>query len=217
MGSAGHKKDEADGGGAGKAGVWLLLPAAGRSARMRGRDKLLEPVAGRPLLAERVAAARESAAAGVFVTLPPAPRDAPRRAALAGLDVTVLPVADADEGMAASIRKAVASLPEGAAGLAILPPDMPAVTTADIDRVLEAFASDPGHVWRAATATGVPGHPVVFPRRLFSRLLRVSGDTGGRSVLRSERVRLCPLPDDHATLDLDTPEAWAAWRARTGH
>ena len=34
------------------------------------------------------------------------------------------------------------------------------------------------------------------------------------ALLARHPVRLHPLPADRAVTDLDTPEAWAAWRAR---
>ena len=37
-----------------RGGVFILIPAAGGSTRMRGRDKLLEDVGGTPLLARQV-------------------------------------------------------------------------------------------------------------------------------------------------------------------
>ena len=37
--------------------VAILIPAAGASSRMRGRDKLLEPVRGQPLLRDRLSPA----------------------------------------------------------------------------------------------------------------------------------------------------------------
>ena len=55
---------------------------------MRGRDKLMEPVGGRPVLRAVAAAARASRAAEVVVVLPPGA--AARRAALDGLDVRIV-------------------------------------------------------------------------------------------------------------------------------
>jgi CTP:molybdopterin cytidylyltransferase MocA len=46
----------------------------------------------------------------------------------------------------------------------------------------------------------------------------LQGDDGGRAIMIAHRdqTHLVPLPGDHATRDLDTPEDWAAWRAETG-
>ena len=57
----------------------ILLLAAGSSSRMRGGDKLLEPVAGRPLLT-RIAEAALATGLPVHVALPPdRPASAARR------------------------------------------------------------------------------------------------------------------------------------------
>ena len=40
----------------------------------------------------------------------------------------------------------------------------------------------------------------------------LTGDGGGRGLLEGVEVRLVDLGDDRATRDLDTPEAWEAWR-----
>ncbi|MFU8836625.1 MAG: NTP transferase domain-containing protein, partial [Roseovarius sp.] len=112
----------------------ILILAAGQSARMRGRDKLLEPVDGLPLLS---AQARKSLAVtrDVFVALP-APGHL-RLAALAGLAVTPLFIPDAASGMAASLRGGVAMLPAFERVLILLA-DLPEITTEDLRTVILA-------------------------------------------------------------------------------
>ncbi|WP_442902561.1 nucleotidyltransferase family protein [Frigidibacter sp. MR17.24] len=196
----------------------VLICAAGAASRMRGGDKILEPVAGVPLLARLAAAARASGAV-VRVTLPPAGalRHDRRAAALAGLGVVTLPVADADEGMAASLRAgARAARAAGEDGLLVVLGDMPEIEAGDIAALLAAAAAAPGRVIRAATATGRAGHPVLFPARLLPALERLRGDRGAREVLAGEAAELVALAGERAVTDLDTPEDWARWRAATG-
>lgn len=186
----------------------VLITAAGASTRMRGGDKLLELVEGVPLLRRQVLAALASGAR-VLVTLPP---DRPGRAAvLAGLGAELAVLADAAEGMAASLRHG-ARVAEAA--LMVLPADMPEIDTADLRAVLAAHAADPQAILRGASG-GTAGHPVLFPADLRPDLAALQGDAGARSVLahHKDRVRLVALPGRHALTDLDTPEDWAAWRA----
>ncbi|NUB43317.1 nucleotidyltransferase family protein [Fertoebacter nigrum] len=190
----------------------ILILAAGASSRMRGGDKLLEEVAGHPLLARQARAALDTGCP-VRVALPP---DRPaRHAALDGLDVDVVTVADANTGMAASIRAGVAGLP---GAVLLLLADLPEITRDDLERVLAAQPADPDMILRGTAADGTPGHPVLFPPWAVPALARLTGDTGARDLLKAEaaRTRLIALPDAHATTDLDTPEDWAAWRARQG-
>ncbi len=192
--------------------IAILLLAAGSSSRMRGADKMLEPVAGEPVL-RRQARTALGAAGPVLVAVPPG--RPPRMQALEGLDVIRVEVADADAGMAASIRAGVAALPTHVSGVAILPADMPEITGDDLRLIGAAFCkAGMTQIVRATAQDGKPGHPVVFPMRLFPALLALRGDMGARPVLDGEDIVNVPLPAQHALTDLDTPEDWAAWRAR---
>lgn len=193
--------------------VAILIPAAGRSARMRGRDKLLEPVEGVPLLRRQADIARRTGAP-VMVTLPPA--HAARLAVLAGLDgVRITPLPEAPEGIAASIRAGAGWAREiGAQGLMVLLADLPEIGTDDLHAMMRGFAAAPSTPLRATDASGLPGHPVILPARLYPALAGLSGDRGAGVLLKRERPAEIALPGRRATTDLDTPEDWAAWRAR---
>lgn len=192
----------------------ILILAAGTATRMRGTDKLLEPVGGIPLL--RVIALRAlKTGEPVFVALPSA--DHPRANVIADLDVDILPVPMAAEGMGASLREAVAQLPDAAAFMVMLG-DLVAITTADMAAVLAACHDEPDNlVWRGSTDTGKPGHPIVFDNSLRPEFHDLAGDHGGDVIIKplADRTCLVPLPGNHARLDLDTPEDWHAWRANS--
>ena len=195
-------------------GCAILILAAGASSRMRGGDKLLERVAGHPLLRVMLERAVTAADGPVLCTLP-AP-DHPRAACLEGLAVQAVLVPDSAAGMSASIRAGVTAVPQDCSAVMVLPADMPEVTADDIALMLSEHAAQPGVILRAMDRDGVPGHPVIFPADLFPALRAVDGDRGARDVLQvhADRIRRVALPDHHATTDLDTPEAWADWRAR---
>ncbi|AVO39160.1 nucleotidyltransferase family protein [Pukyongiella litopenaei] len=192
----------------------ILILAAGGSTRMRGRDKLMEEVGGQPLLARQARMARAVTAGPVIVALPRAPH--PRHAALAGLGVTALEVAQAAEGMNASLRAAFAAVPDTAPAAMLLLGDLPALQPSDLAAV---FAAVDLHsdilAWRGATEDNRPGHPVVVARALFPEFLKLTGDGGGRAALAAagDRVCLVSLPGQRARTDLDTPEDWQAWHA----
>ena len=179
---------------------------------MRGADKLLEPVDGTPLL-RRQAERALSVGAHVAVTIPD--HDHPRAGALAGLPVQPIAVPDAGLGMSASLRRGVAMLPRGMKAVMILPADMPEITAEDMRTLIDGFGASPfPMVQQGCAEDGTPGHPVLFPEDCFSAMLQLQGDSGARDVLRANkhRLRLVPLPGQHALIDLDTPEAWAEWR-----
>ena len=188
----------------------IAIPAAGASSRMRGRDKLLEPVDGVPLLRRQTMAAVNTGHP-VLVLIPPG---SPRAQALAGLNAKIAIVENAREGMAASLRQAVVSLHKDQP-LAILLPDVPGVTTKDIAEILTAFSqASPPQITRASDPDNRPGTPLVLPFKIARRFATLSGDEGGRSILADHPVSLHAFPDTRATHDLDTPEDWADWRAK---
>jgi molybdenum cofactor cytidylyltransferase len=193
-----------------------VVLAAGAARRLRGADKLLEPVGGRPVLRAVVEAALASHAEETVVVLPP--EAAARRAALAGTGARVVEAADWAEGMAASLRAGLAAVAGRADAVVILLADMPEVGPAQVDRLIAAYDPEEGReICRAVAADGTPGHPVLFGRRFFETLAGLTGDRGAREVLReaAEFVTDVPTPGRAAVVDLDTPEDWAAWRAQT--
>jgi CTP:molybdopterin cytidylyltransferase MocA len=184
---------------------------------MRGRDKLLQPVNGQPIL-RAVAETALASGAPVLVTLPPN-ADA-RRAVVARLPLQVVDVPDAVQGMSRSIARGLAAItdPGPEDGLMILPADMPGFSTKALVDLISRFQAEPGLIWRGGTTDGQPGHPAILPHDLWPELAMITGDEGGRSVLKrhANRVRQVPLPGQMATLDLDTPEDWAAYLGRPG-
>jgi molybdenum cofactor cytidylyltransferase len=200
---------------AGRPRVAAILLAAGAGVRMRGADKLLEPLAdGRPILRAAAEAATASQADLAVVVLPPGAEA--RRAALAGTGVEIVEAADAAEGMAASLRAGLRAAADRADAVVVMLADMPEVGSAAVDRLIAAFDPEEGRdICRAVTEAGAPGHPVLFGRRFFETLAALTGDRGAREVLRdaAEFVTDVPTPGRGAAVDLDTPEDWAAWRA----
>lgn len=179
---------------------------------MRGRDKLLEEVRGRALLADRVAMALDLGGE-VLATLPPGGRArAAALAPLAGPRLRLEEVPEAGEGMAASLRRGADwAEGRGARALMVLLPDMPDLTVDDLRAVLAAF--DGRCILRATSEDGRGGHPVVFPARYLPEMAALSGDEGARTILAAHDVTRIALPGNRAVTDLDTPEDWAAWRA----
>ena len=204
--------------------IVTLIPAAGASSRMGGRDKLLETIKGEPILARTARIACEADLGPVLVTL--RPKDRTRRKALRKHDVTVIEVPDADEGIAASLRRGaekaielILAYDEGDyeySGMMILLPDMPEILSKDLKAMDYIFQSMGGPCVRAETDGEKPGHPSLVPLHVLREFETLTGDKGAASLFEYERVFPLELPGDRARLDLDTPEEWAAWRAKTG-
>jgi molybdenum cofactor cytidylyltransferase len=185
----------------------IILLAAGASSRMRGADKMLEPVEDVPLL--RVMAGRAQKAGALRVVLPLG--NTARAQALDGLTCEIVTV-PAGQDMSASLAAGVRGL---AGPVLIVLADMPDVTAHDMHLMIALSAQAPRAILRAAAQDGTPGNPVLFPADMLAELHAIKGDKGARDLLQrhSARVHLIPLPGQNALTDLDTPQDWAAWRA----
>lgn len=194
--------------------IAAVVLAAGASLRMQGRDKLLEEIDGEPVLARIVAGLEASGVDQIHCVL--RPEDTAREAALAGRALSFVPNPRAAEGMGTSIAAGIAALDRHVDAALLVLADMPEIGADEIDRVLAAF--DPGEnraIVRATGPDGQPGHPVLFGRRFFESMRALEGDQGARAILaeHGDFVVDVPLSGGAAVTDLDTPEAWARWRA----
>lgn len=193
----------------------VLILAAGASSRMKGRDKLLEPVDGVPLLRAQI---DKAATLGGPVFVAVAQADHPRCQVMRGSSARPLIAPNARDGMGVTLRETVAQLPACAAFMVLLG-DLVELTADDLKAVRDTAQTQTDHViWRGATADGKPGHPVIFAQSLRPAFAGLSGDAGADHIARTyaKQTHLVPLPADHARRDLDTPEDWATWRAETG-
>ena len=193
----------------------VLILAAGQSSRMRGTDKLMCDVHGVPLLRHQI-----DMAAGVgpiYVALPA--DNHPRLVALEGTVVTPLIVPDASEGIGATMRDAVAQLPDCDAFMIILG-DLISLANSDLMDVLNAKnAHKDNLIWRGATPDGKPGHPIIFDASLRPEFTNLHGDSGGESLVKplASQTHLHRFKDNRARHDLDTPEDWSAWQSQLDH
>ncbi len=194
----------------------IVIPAAGASSRMNGRDKLMEDIDGAPLLKRQVATA---VASGAPVMVATRVKDRERQAALDGLKATLITVRDADDGLGATLRTAArfAARHTPDRAMMVLLPDVPDITVFDIKSIIARFQAEGGNTpARASNDRGQPGTPLIVPARLLPRFAELTGDDGGKAALQGEEVILVPLSNNRATRDLDTPEDWARWRAEQG-
>ena len=187
--------------------IAALVLAAGRSRRMGAVNKLLAEIDGKPMVAHVVAAATASKAATVVVVTG---HEAERiRAILADADVPFVENPDYAEGLSTSLRAGLAALPDDIDGAVVCLGDMPRVTGALIDALIDAFEPAKGAAICVPTHRGKRGNPVLWARRFFAEMSTVTGDTGARHLIgeHADAVREVPCDDDAVLVDVDTPEA----------
>jgi molybdenum cofactor cytidylyltransferase len=179
-----------------------VVLAAGAGSRFGG-GKLLAAYGSGVLLHGALAAAFAAPVRGVTVVTG---SDAEAIAAAArAFDprVRLVHAPDYAEGMGASLRTGIASLPSEAAAAFVFLGDMPRVPH-DVARSLaEAVAN--GASAAAPTFGGRRGNPVLLARELFPGLLALQGDEGARRILQGigDRLALVEAPDDGVLFDVD--------------
>jgi molybdenum cofactor cytidylyltransferase len=212
-----------------------IVLAAGASTRLRraGLHKLLLPLGDRPVLAHVLDAALASRARPILLVLGyqaervqahiPAYIDHP--------DIITVENPDYMQGLSTSMKLGVQTLlangykksGAGAVDSALfLTGDQPLITARIIDSVIAAYHAGRHEGKRivAPTYGGQRGNPVLFDASLFPELLEVTGDEGGRSLLKRHPDEVVTVETGvvAASYDVDTWEAYQqvlrAWERR---
>ena len=183
-----------------------VLLAAGRSTRFQDGFKLLEPVAGEPVVVRSLRALFEAGLGRPLVVTGSRAADVTDALKAAFGDVfDAVPNPRFAEGMATSIAVAARAVPDGSPLLLALA-DMPLVGAALHAAVARALdPDDPGCVARARSDSQ-PGHPVAFGSGWLPELRLLEGDRGAAPLLKGHPVRWVEV-DPATQIDVDTREA----------
>jgi molybdenum cofactor cytidylyltransferase len=192
--------------------IAAVVLAAGQSSRM-GRNKLLIDIDGATMVERAVDAALAAQAAPVIVVLGHQAGDVAAR--LGGRPIVTVENPDYAQGLSTSLKRGLAAVPEAADGAIICLADMPGIGRQLIDRLISGFNPLEGREIILPVRNGKRGNPVLWSRRFFPELQMIAGDTGARHLIGAypEYVTEIEAADDAVLIDLDTPEALAAWRA----
>jgi len=170
-----------------------VILAAGSSRRL-GRPKQTVVLNGETLLERAVRTAQEARLSPIVAVVP----DAEWTDSLHPSGATVLLNHEAAEGIAASIRLGVSwARNVGASGVVLMTCDQVAVTAAHLRALCDVRAEPTGSGY-----AGKVGIPAYFPEASFAALLRLTGDTGARDLLRHARS----VPTEALAFDIDTEQ-----------
>ncbi len=178
-----------------------VILAAGLASRF-GKNKLLEPIKGRPLFEYALGAALKSKLQSVILVCGPELAGAAPRHPKLICTVNDNPQA----GQALSLKTGLASLPPGASHMLFMLADQPLMTPELIDRfcVLAREGMD-----LACLGWGdYLGPPSLVAREYMAELKELKGDRGAGGLLRKyrERLRVVTPPDARFIWDVDRPQ-----------
>ncbi|MBI2735206.1 MAG: NTP transferase domain-containing protein [Rhodospirillales bacterium] len=200
--------------------VAALVLAAGRSTRMGGPNKMLADAEGQPLVVHAVKAALASQAVEVVVVLgnmADEVRAAIDKAIPAKSRLRFVTNPDFADGLSTSVGVGIGALGKDIDAAIVQLGDMPGVGAPLLDRLMAAFSPVEGRSICVPTVAGKRGNPVLWARQFFPEMTKLSGDSGAKHLIGEHADLVCEveMTGEAAVTDIDTPEALAAWRARS--
>ena len=182
-----------------------IVLAAGTAERM-GKQKLVLDFKGKPVLRWVLEAALSSDLSEVICVVQQS-KDLQQKMPLEHDKLRWVSNKKASQGQSTSIIAGLkAVLPKSEAAL-FLVGDQPLIQPELINNLLKLFRKKRPLIV-APTFQGQTRNPVLFHRDLFPELLKVTGDMGGRALIRKYRGKTALLEwkDEAPFLDLDTWE-----------
>ena len=180
--------------------IGAVLMASGSGSRF-GSNKLLREIRGVPMIRRAFAAAPARLFDRAMVV-----SSHPEILALAeerGYDA--VPNPQAAEGQSASLRLGLSQLLD-MDGVLFSVCDQPWLSRKSVERLLAQFLAFPDRIC-ALSWQGKRGSPVIFPSYTFPDLLELTGDQGGRTIIRANahRLHLVEVGSPKELQDVDTP------------
>jgi molybdenum cofactor cytidylyltransferase len=184
--------------------ISAVVLAAGRAQRI-GREKLLLPLRGKPVLQWVL----ESALASDLDEIVCVTRELTSARQLNLSDERLLWLTNyvADRGQSTSVIAGLWATNPRSDGVMFLVGDQPLIRKELINALIEKFKS--GSAWIVAPSfEQAPRNPVLFRRDLFPELLQLTGDRGGRMLIEKykNKTALVEWKDEISFLDLDVHE-----------
>ena len=181
---------------------FLIFMASGNSSRF-GKNKLLQPIQGRPLFSYGLEALQEAARRVPDCKVLVVSRYPEIRAYAEDRGLTAVDAPESQKGASYTVRAAIQSLGS------VLPSDYLLFSVADQpllrpDSICSLLAKADGTTVTARLYCGDrPGNPVLFSASLVPELLALQGDQGGGCVAKRHSCIPVPIQDPGEFRDLD--------------
>ena len=183
--------------------VSAILLAAGKSSRM-GKLKQLMPLGESTILEQTLDNLLGSKAAEVIVVLGYKAEEIVKRLSGKPIKVVVNPLYR--KGMGSSIAAGLKFVDSQAQAVMLVMGDQPYVDSPTMNRLIDAFGDAKKGI-AIPTYNGQRGHPLIFARKYQAQLSRLSGDIGGREIIKQNPRDVLEVPVDceGIIIDIDTP------------
>ena len=191
--------------------IGAVILAAGMSKRM-GKVKVLMPVNGIPMVQYPIRCALDHHLHPILVIGGKYIEEMKNSVGIhQGVQLIWNP--NYESGMASSLKLAIQSVGTEVDAVLVFLADQPFVHHSVVHSLIEQYQlkkTDGIKIIRPAY-NGVFGHPILFDRSLFEDFQAISGDQGGRSIIKknSPAVEIISFQNQLWGMDIDTPEEYA--------
>jgi molybdenum cofactor cytidylyltransferase len=184
----------------------MIVLAAGKSVRMRGKNKLLANVQRTPMIRRVVQAALKSRVDEVIVVL--GWQADKVRGVLTDLPCRLVLNKNYEKGQSSSVKVGLREVSPMTRALLILPGDLAIIDSRSINTVIEKYDLE-RHPIVIAAHKRAPGHPILFDKRLFAEIEQIDEHTFGlKAVVKKHEDEIClaETGSPNVLKDVDTPE-----------
>jgi len=185
--------------------IYGIILAAGEGKRM-GKVKLTLPLGDKQLIEWVLQAVKFAPLDKYFLVVRPEDKEMIKTGEKWGAEIVLN--AEYRSGMSSSIKKALHQISsEELVGFFVLLGDQPLINPSILFKMLLAFTPDKKEIV-VPFYKDRQGNPVFFDGYWKEELMKLSGDAGGRSLIKAhpERIKRFKISDESILLDIDREE-----------
>jgi molybdenum cofactor cytidylyltransferase len=182
--------------------IYGVLLAAGEGKRM-GKVKLTLPLGNKKLIEWVLEAAKLTPLDKYFLVVRPEDKDIIKIGKAWGAEIVLNP--DFRKGMSTSIKKALLKInTQEAEGFFLILGDQPLITSKIINKLIKSFSPGKGEMV-VPYFKDKRGNPVLFDICWKDELMAITGDVGGRVLIKAhpEKVKRVNISDKAILFDID--------------
>ena len=182
--------------------IWGIILAAGESKRM-GKVKLTLPLGNKKLIEWVLQAAKLTPLYKYFLVVRPEDKDIIKIGKAWGAEIVLNP--DFRKGMSTSIKEALLKInTQEAEGFFLILGDQPLITSKIINKLIKSFSPGKREIV-VPYYKNRRGNPVLFDIYWKDELMAITGDVGGRVLIKAhpEKVKRVNISDETILFDID--------------
>jgi len=182
--------------------IYGIILAAGEGKRM-GKVKLTLPLGNKKLIEWVLEAAKLTPLDKYFLVVRPEDKDIIKIGKAWGAEIVLNP--DFRKGMSTSIKKALLKInTQEAEGFFLILGDQPLITSKIINKLIKSFSPGKGEIV-VPYFKNKRGNPVLFDICWKDELMAITGDVGGRVLIKAhpEKIKRVNISDKAILFDID--------------